>query len=54
MILVLLDSSNLDLVFCTCGVLINLMVDFDSRGLLKKLDGVSKYVEQYFFILLSN
>ena len=47
-VLVLLDASNLDLMFCTCGVLINLMVDVESRGLLRKLHGEQKYVSIIF------
>lgn len=41
-IVTLLDSSNIDMVFCTCGVLVNLMVDVPTRSIFKRLQGEQK------------
>jgi len=41
-IITLLDSSSIDMVYCTCGVLVNLMVDIPTRSLFKQKQGAEK------------
>ena len=43
MLITLLESSNREVVFCSCGVLINLMVDNENRRILQADNGVRKY-----------
>ena len=42
MMITLLDSGNRELVYISCGVLINFMLDEDKRAVLKKEGGVTK------------
>uniref|UniRef100_A0A7M5VB78 Armadillo repeat containing protein n=1 Tax=Clytia hemisphaerica TaxID=252671 RepID=A0A7M5VB78_9CNID len=45
-IIMLLDSSSIDLAFCVCGVLINMMVDRSTRTLIKNdQQTISKFVD---------
>lgn len=44
MMISLLDSGNHGIVYTACGVLINLMVDGEKRGVLKDEGGIKKYV----------
>ena len=41
----LLDSHNRDIIFSTCGILINIMADRNNHALFKKLGGVTKLVQ---------
>jgi len=41
----LLDSNNPELIFATCGVLINMMVDVEYRKYLKHYDGITKLLD---------
>ena len=51
-VIAMLDSGNHELVFASCGVLMNLMVDDEKRPKLLQHGGVSKYV-QVLLILIS-
>ena len=42
LLVTLLDSKHIDLVYATCGVLINLMSDKQHRTVLLKNNGVKK------------
>ena len=42
MMVALLDSGNREVVYTSCGVLINLMNDPEKRPLLKKEGGITK------------
>ena len=44
MLITLLESTDREVVFCACGVLINLMVENENRIILKDEGGVRKYV----------
>ena len=40
----LLDSNNTDVIFSTCGILINIMIDEDNRVQFKKFGGITKLI----------
>lgn len=41
----LLDSRDPEVIFCTCGVLVNMMVDVSTRNLLSKFNAISKLID---------
>ncbi|XP_065056881.1 armadillo repeat-containing protein 2-like [Rhopilema esculentum] len=45
MLITLLESADREVVFCSCGVLINLMVDNESRQIFQENKGVRKLVD---------
>ena len=47
MMISLLDSGSHEIVYTSCGVLINMMVDCDKRSVLKEEGGIKKYVQLY-------
>ena len=44
MMISLLDSGSHEIVYTSCGVLINMMVDCEKRAVLKEEGGIKKYV----------
>ena len=42
MLITLLESADREVVFCSCGVLINLMVDNENRQIFQENKGVRK------------
>ena len=45
MMISLLDSGSHEIVYTSCGVLINMMVDCEKRSVLKEEGGIKKYVK---------